>query len=61
MSGSQDIEISLALQEWNVLRAGLLELPGKVGLPVLMKLEQQLAPHWRRVNGEARESDEARE
>lgn len=61
MSGTQEITITMTLQDWQVCRAGLLELPGKHGLPPLMKLEQQLAPHLRRPNGEVRETDEARE
>lgn len=55
MSSTQEISITLTLQDWQVIRAGLLELPGKHGLPPLMKLEQQLAPHLQpRPNGEDR-------
>lgn len=61
MSGSDSdtIAVTMTLQEWHVCRAGLLELPGKHGLPVLMKLEQQLAPHLPRPNGDARPQPQA--
>lgn len=35
--------VSLLANEWGVVRAGLYELPLKVSLQVLTKLEQQLA------------------
>lgn len=60
MSGSQEIEITLTLQEWQCVRAGLLELPGKIGLPVIMKLEPQLMQATKpRVNGEDHPAVEA--
>lgn len=56
MSGTQDVQITLTLQEWQVCRAGLLELPGKIGLPVIMKLEPQLMQATKpKVNGEDQE------
>lgn len=59
MSGTQEIEISLTLQEWQVCRAGLLELPGKIGLPVIMKLESQLMQATKpKVNGEDTQIEE---
>lgn len=62
MNTSDAITITMDLQSWQVCRAGLLELPGKHGLPVLMKLEQQLRPYLEpRPNGELRQADEARE
>ena len=62
MSSAQEITISLTMQDWQVCRAGLLELPGKIGLPVLMKLEPQLVQAQRQLqktNGEDRETAEA--
>ena len=56
MSATQEIEVSLTLQEWQVCRAGLLELPGKIGLPVIMKLEPQLMQATKpKPNGEDHE------
>jgi len=42
MSESETIAIQLNRQEWAIIRAGIYELPIKIGLPTLVKLDQQL-------------------
>lgn len=36
------LSLTFTVQEWMTLRAGLYELPGKIGIPVIGKLEQML-------------------
>ena len=65
MSGTQDISITLTLEQWNVLRTALATAPLALtaSFPVMTKLEQQLRPYLEpRPNGQDRlPSDEARE
>ena len=37
------ITVTLPASDWPTITAGLLELPGKFGIPVLNKLQPQLA------------------
>jgi len=40
--GEAQIFLGLAVGEWSIVRAGLYELPAKVSVAVIGKLEQQL-------------------
>ena len=40
--GEPQIFLGLAVGEWSIVRAGLYELPAKVSVGVIGKLEQQL-------------------
>lgn len=46
MNGAQpqqpSYSFSFTVNEWMVIRAGLYELPGKIGIPIIGKLEQAI-------------------
>lgn len=39
----ETITVTLPASDWPVIQAGLLELPGKFGIPVINRLNQALA------------------
>ena len=39
----EQITITLPVNDWPTIQAGLLELPGKFGIPVINRLNQALA------------------
>ena len=42
---SKIASLKLPLATWNIILAGLWELPAKVALPAIREVEQQLRPH----------------
>ena len=48
---SDTLTFSFTMQEAQVIRAGLMELPIKLGWQTLMKLEQQLQPYVQQPQG----------
>lgn len=56
MSATQEIDVSLTLQEWQVVYAGLGELPLKLAQAVAAKVQTQVGAAAQRqqpMNGEA--------
>lgn len=62
MSDSHEqVTVTLSRGEWNLVRVGLMELPAKIAMPVLLKFEPQLQPQPERGgNGELRNQSEPR-
>ena len=42
MTDPSRVPIYLSVQDWAVMRAGLLKLPGEVCIPILLKFDPQL-------------------
>jgi hypothetical protein len=49
----QQLTATLQAQEWNIVFAGLYELPAKASVPVIGRLQQQLQPQSMHVGGAA--------
>lgn len=54
--GQQQITLTLSSNEWGIIRAGLYELPAKVAVPVIGKIERLIAEEIQRQQTPTREA-----